>query len=43
MKKFLVELILCSLIISCAGKPIKPKPKSMLDLNKEANDSQYLN
>ena len=32
MKKFLVELILCSLIISCAGKPIKPKPKSMLDL-----------
>ena len=32
MKIFLVQLILFVLIISCVGKPIKPKPKSMLDL-----------
>ena len=32
MKKFSVQIILIALIISCVGKPIKPKPKSMLNL-----------
>ncbi len=32
MKKFTVQIILFALIISCVGKPIKPKPKSMLNL-----------
>ena len=33
MKNFLILLILFALIISCTGKPMKPKPKSMLNLN----------
>ena len=32
MKKFTGQIILFALIISCVGKPIKPKPKSMLNL-----------
>jgi len=32
MKKFSIQIILITLIISCMGKPIKPKPKSMLNL-----------
>ena len=32
MKKFLIQLVLMYLIISCTGKPMKPKPKSMLNL-----------
>ena len=32
MKKFSVHIILIALIISCTEKPIKPKPKSMLNL-----------
>ena len=32
MKKFLVQMILFFLVFSCKGKPMKPKPKSMLNL-----------
>ena len=32
MKNFLIILILFALITSCTGKPMKPKPKSMLNL-----------
>ena len=32
MKKFSTQIILIALIFSCVEKPIKPKPKSMLNL-----------
>ena len=32
MKRFLIQLILVALFVSCIERPMKPKPKSMLNL-----------
>ena len=40
MKKTPFQIVLITLIISCTGKPMKPKPKSMLNL--KYSDPSYI-